>query len=337
MALWAVLSDTQFDEQLSYSSIRPDGISTRLADSIACFDWIVQTALARKCKGLIHLGDVFDSRTTIDVSVLDQVGRAFWRAHDEGLEINLLCGNHDSYLRTPALNSLWPFSGVANVIDEPLTHEGFGFIPWIEDDDVFAEQVRWLAEETKAQYLFAHCMIEGAVPAAVGVGRPIEVLRQKRWKHVILGDVHEPVQLATNVRYCGSPMQWHYGDAGRKRGFLILDDQTGKVEFIENTLSPRFHLLDAVDDGAVRKGDFVRVRTDDPVLSQEIVKSVAKAAPARVESQAVEIADKAPRLPITAKDAHGDVLARYVAHHGLEDVEGLVDLGLEILEEARHE
>lgn len=337
MAKWAIISDTQFDEQLSYATIGDDGLSSRLVDSIRCFDWVIDGALLRKCKGLIHLGDVFDSRTTIDVSVLDQVGRALWRAHDEGLEINLLCGNHDSYLRSPAVNSLWPFSGYANIFDEVCTHESFAFIPWIEDDEVFADQVRRVDQETKAEFLFAHCMVEGAVPAAVGVGRPLEMLRPKRWKHVILGDVHDPVVLAKNVRYCGSPMQWHYGDAGGKRGYLILDDETGQTEFIENEHSPRFHKLEAVDTGKVRKGDFVRVAVEDPEVAREIVKSVAQTAPRRVETLAVEIAETAPRLPVHAKDPHAEVLRRYVDHQGFGEVDGLVELGLEILEEARHE
>lgn len=336
MALWALTSDTQFDEQSSYSMIGPEGISSRLLDSIRCFDWIVDAAITRKCKGLLHLGDVFDSRTAIDVTVLDQVGRAFWRAHDRGLEVILMAGNHDSSLRNATVNSLWPFAGVATIVDEPLVIEQFAFVPWVEDDDVFADGIAYVSANKAAHYLFAHCMIEGAVPAAIGVGRPLSSLNPNRWKQIVLGDVHDPVKLGKNVQYCGSPMQWHYGDAGQKRGFWLLDDKTGALEFIENKISPRFHLLTGVDNGKVRKGDFVRVRTEDPVVSREIVKSVSKSAAQRVDVEAVEIVDTEPRLAIRASDAHEPVLRRFVEYQGMQEVDGLVDLGLEILQEAQH-
>lgn len=333
MAKWALTSDTQFDEQLSHATINSDGLSSRLQDSINCLDWIVSTALARKCEGLIHLGDFYDSRTSIDVSVLDQTGRALFRASDEGLSLCLMVGNHDSKLRCPRINSLWPFAGVASIFDEPMVHRNFAFVPWVEDDDLFAEQVDSLVG--KAEFLFAHCMIEGAVPNVSGA-RLMSTLQPTKWRQVILGDVHDPVQIAKNVRYCGSPMQWHYGDAGRPRGFLILDDATGKIEFIENDFSPRFHLLTEVDQGKVRKGDFVRVRTSDVTVSAEIIKSVAKAEPAYVETEAVEIENVAPRLPIHAKDPQEQVLKRWVEHVGMSEVaDDLIPLGLELLEEAR--
>jgi DNA repair exonuclease SbcCD nuclease subunit len=162
------------------------------------------------------------------------------------------------------------------------------------------------------------------------------MLRPTRWKQVILGDVHDPVQVAKNVRYCGSPMQWHYGDADGKRGFLILDDETMKVEFIENEFSPRFHLLTEVAGEQVRKGDFVRVRTEDADVAREIVKSVQSHYPTRIDVETVEIEGTAPRLAVHAKDQHSEVLRRYIEYQGLGEVPGLVELGVEILEEARH-
>lgn len=338
MSLVCVMSDTQFDEQLSYATIGEDGVSSRLTDAIACFDWIVDTALSRGCKRLIHLGDVFDSRTSIDVSVLDRVGRAFGRAHGLGLEMDLLAGNHDSYLRSSAINSLAPFAGMATIHDLPSTDGRFGFIPWVEDDDVFVEQVQCLVGQKKVEYLFTHCMVEGAVPKALGVGRPLAMLRPERWRQVVLGDVHDPVVVAKNVRYCGSPMQWHYGDAGGKRGFLILDDEKGTIEFVENTLSPRFHLVtEAKEASPVREHDYVRLRVEDPDERVAVRAALDGLQPRQVEEDRVELDMSAPRLSIHARDAHEDILRRFVEHQGFAvDADDLVALGLDLLEEARN-
>lgn len=340
----AIVSDTQFDEQLSYATILATGLSSRLHDSIACFGWVVHEAKLRGCKQLFHLGDVFDSRTTIDVSVLDQVGRAFFAAHDDGMELVLLVGNHDSYLRTPAVNSLWPFAGVATIVDEPMVLGSFALCPWIEDDDAFAKEVNRLANDPKAKFLFSHCMVEGSVPNVPGI-RPLAALMPKRWRQVVLGDVHDPVQVAPNVRYCGSPMQWHYGDAGGTRGFLVLDTASGAIEFVENELSPRFHKLAGfnVDVSEVtggpqgpRGGDFVRITSEIPWVAREIEEELSTRQLRRLESVAVELPDQAPRLDVRVTNPHEEVLRRYVEHVGMGEVDGLVEAGLEILEAVKN-
>jgi bifunctional ADP-heptose synthase (sugar kinase/adenylyltransferase) len=86
----------------------------------------------------------------------------------------------------------------------------------------------------------------------------------------------------------------------------------------------------------VRKGDFVRVRTEDADVAREIVKSVQPHYPTRIDVETVEIEGTAPRLAVHAKDQHSEVLRRYIEYQGLGEVPGLVELGVEILEEARH-
>lgn len=331
----ALTADTQFDQQLNYATIGDDGVSSRLRDSIECFDWIVDEAVKRKCEKLFVLGDIFDSRTTLDLAVIDQVCRVFGRA-SKRIGVVGTVGNHDSYLRSARINSVQMFKGVAEVVETPSVLYGlFAIVPWIEDDDEFAAAVKLLAD-TEAKYLFGHCMIDGAVPG-VAKARSPELLMPKRWKQIVLGDVHEPIVVSKTIRYCGSPMQWHFGDAGRKRGFLVLDTTTGAIEFVENKLSPRFHLLDAVPDPkTVRADDFVRIRVEDVGLATEVAQAVAPSKPQRMESEAVEIEETTVRLGISVHDGRAEVLARYVEHLDLSDAEGLVDVGLEILDEALH-
>ena len=73
-------------------------------------------------------------------------------------------------------------------------------------------------------------------------GFPLAYLQCPKFKQVFLGNVHDPVQLGNNCRYIGSLLQIDYRDAGKKRGFVIYDPQ-GKVEFVENTVSPRYHIV----------------------------------------------------------------------------------------------
>lgn len=336
----AVTADLQFDEQPSRSVLLPTGLSSRLRDSIECFDWIVAEAVKRKCEHLFLLGDIFDNREALRLTVLDQVCRAVQRA-SERLPVTVLVGNHDAALRTPAVNSAQVFSGHATVVEVPTVSGPFALVPWVESETALREQVRELARQTSARFLLGHCMVEGAVPKALGVGRPLEDLMPARWKRILLGDVHDPIELLDGrIQYVGSPMQWHYGDAGGVRGFRVLDTETGATEFVENTFSPRFVVVeDPLLPPKVRERDFVRVRCADPRDALAVAEKLRKLTP-NVESMTVELSDETPRLEVRASDPHAKVLERWVEHVNETDGVGLdvastVALGLEILEEAR--
>lgn len=338
----AITADLQFDEQPSRSVLRPSGLPSRLEDSIACFDWIVDEAEKRGCAHLFMLGDIFDNREALRLTVIDQVCRAAKRA-SERLPLTVMVGNHDAALRTPQINSAQVFSGIARVVEEPVVlHVAdvqLALLPWIEDDEAFRLGVRTLAQAKAARFLFGHCMVEGAVPKASG--RPLVDLMPGRWKRILLGDVHDPVELADGkIQYVGSPMQWHYGDAGGLRGFRVLDTETGETEFVENTFSPRFFTVDGdVLPAGVRSVDFVRIRSADPRVALALAEE-ARAQSANVEALTVELTDEAPRLEVRASDPHDAVLRKWVAHVnetdgvGL-DVDATVAAGMEILEAAK--
>ena len=99
----ALTADLQLQTQPRYSTIASSGATSRLVDFIECLDWIVKEASNQGCDALFILGDLFDSRTVIDVSVIDLACRAFARA-SANLEIHELVGNDHAYLRSPSIN-----------------------------------------------------------------------------------------------------------------------------------------------------------------------------------------------------------------------------------------
>jgi len=328
-------ADLHFDEHASMSSMRPSGLTTRLEDCLACWRWIVKTCVDNKCDRLMVLGDVFASRTSIDLPVIHVVSDAF-REAAEVIGLHIVTGNHDSYLRTPRINSTAMFKGVATVWDEArwATWPGgisLGIVPWTDDADLYAKNVKMVGERT---YLFSHALLEGVT--ASGRGVPKAALRCDYFNRIFLGDVHDPKFIEPNIQYVGAPLQINYGDAGGKRGFFILDTGKNSVEFIENTISPRFHLLTDTKVDNVREGDFVRVKTEDVQEAAEIVAAL-QGKTEWIENEAVEIDDAAPRLDVRSKDQHDVVLQRYIDHMGVKmfDADELLELGLDILAEVK--
>lgn len=328
---WLLTADLQFDSFETYSTQTAGGITSRLQDMIVCWDSMMTLAVKNGCKGIIAVGDIFDSRTTLDLPVLDQVCRAVHRAAEHKLEVHIVAGNHDSYLRSPLINSLQVFKGMAMLWDKAGTDGELGFLPWTEDTDEFKKNARGLAR-LGAKFLFAHVLCQGAVHAAAG-GIAVADLSPELYAGVYLGDVHEPIELTKKVRYIGSPMQLDYGDAGGKRGCRILDTKTGKDTWHENTWSPRFHILTTPAVEGVKQGDFVRIKTDDAEIAAMTRAKLTKLTQ-WVETTYVESTDTKPRVDVRSSQEHREILERYCAFKGIEDAE-LIEVGLELLEKAK--
>lgn len=335
----ALTADLQLQTQPRYSTIASSGLTTRLVDMIECFEWIVDEAIKSKCERLFVMGDVFDSRTVIDVCVIDRACRAF-SAASKRIAIDVIVGNHDAYLRTPKLNSTQMLASCTTVHEGVASTGPFVIVPWTDDQDAYRSSLKRASGIRKRMrgkaFLLSHGMFGNAVPMAKGM--PIEWLLEGKWDGVYLGDVHDPVVLQRDptIRYVGSPMQLHFGDAGGKRGFVVLDTDTGKSRFIENVRSPRFHLLSTLDD--VRKPatdrDFFRVRANDEDVENAILGEVRKL------SQWIEVettgAGTSEGVRIAAAGTLTDEeLLRAYCKHVLVDPDLLVPLGMALLQEAR--
>jgi DNA repair exonuclease SbcCD nuclease subunit len=333
MSTWLLTADLQFDSFENYSTQTTGGITSRLKDMMETWYWMLDEAKSHKCKGIIAVGDIFDSRTVLELPVLDQVCRAVQAASDV-MEVHFVAGNHDSYLRSPAINSLQVFSGKAHIWDKPGSRGTLGFLPWSEDMDWFAKQPKLLSTQG-VEHLFSHVMVRGAVHSAAG-GIPVETLRPDLFKSVWLGDVHEPTQLAPNVAYIGSPMQLDYGDAGGRRGVWIFNDKVPgvKQKWLENKISPRFHILSSPSVEGVRPIDFVRIRTDDAEIAALTMKH-ALTKTSHVETTYVESTDTKPRVDVRSSMEHEELLKKYCAFKGLDDNPELIATGLELLERAK--
>lgn len=331
----AITADLQFDTQARFSTINANGITTRLADSLDCFSWIVNTAVEHGCENLFVIGDLFDSRTQIDVSVIDQVCRAFLTA-SQVIKVYVIVGNHDSYLRTPRLNSLQMLAGVAEVIEEPTLVHGFQCVPWYDDPDVVRETLK---RAKKGDYLLTHATLKGAIPAVADKGLPIEWFkRSKPWKGVFLGDIHDPLVISKKpmIRYVGAPLQIHFGDAGGKRGFVMVDDETdGSNLFVDNDVSPRFHILRSWEDEMpdIAAGDFVRVKADDIDVAVELA-TAARECTSWVEAPAVPDHVVKARLKVGSSATDEEVLRAYATHMCVA-TDALVKEGVKLIELAR--
>jgi len=325
-------ADWQFDTYAGLSTIGVDGVSTRLTDMLDCWRWMTKIAIDQKCERIFVVGDFIDSRTSIDMSVLDRLCRVVHET-SQSVDLCFIVGNHDSYLRTPGINSMQIFLGSGEVIDQPFMMPPFMLMPWTDDNTQLAEDIAQAAEESHCDYLLAHALIDGAVHKSAKT-LPIEALKPRSWKRVLLGDVHAPKD-TDNIHYIGSPMQLDFGDCGGKRGVRILDTETDTLSFVENTVSPRFYkITDSFAVPEVGENDFIWIDAPDHAT---YLKIKAKVEHARiVRSSYSEAPGAPPRIDIRTSHTHGDIITAYLKYRDLPDPGGhLSKLGNELLERAK--
>ena len=79
------------------------------------------------------------------------------------------------------------------------------------------------------------------------------------------GHYHIHQQIAKRAWYVGAPLQHSFRDVGNKCGFMIVEIEgrkVGDIEFIENTFSPKFHVVDVSKDDPRKypATDFIRLK-----------------------------------------------------------------------------
>lgn len=188
-------------------------------------------------KTVIHMGDWFNSRKSINVLSLWQSIEICQLFERNGINLFLIKGNHDQFYK----NQLKPHSllhlgliSYVNIIDEypEIFVDGIYLVPWgasieaIPDDSV----------------LFGHFEIQGFLN---NDNETVENSSYKqsdfsRFKKVYSGHFHTRSKIG-NIHYLGSAFSMDMNDVGDKRGYYVIDiDDIENPTFYEFTKGPKF-------------------------------------------------------------------------------------------------
>ncbi len=195
---------------------------------------------------LIHLGDLFDNRTSIPILVMNKVEKILTDVSDI-LPVHILIGNHDLWNKgTNEVNSVRIFGYINNNIhvhEKTDTINIFGknlvLIPWVEKrSDLIAE-----IDNNPGDYLFCHSDLNGCRMHLNSVAHrnpdKIDVDNFSSYKNVFSGHIHI-TQKNKNFRFIGSLYQMDRNDAGDQKGITVLDLTSDTVHFEPNLFSPVF-------------------------------------------------------------------------------------------------
>lgn len=196
---------------------------------------------------LIHCGDVFDNRQSVNLLVLHEGIKLFEELSKIFVDgIYVIAGNHDVMRKTSndvsSLDSL-KYIPKVNILKEPVIADFATttalFMPWRTND----EEEKECLKEFEAQgcnYLFCHTNIRNLrFDGSRNVEEGLTLTELEKFQRVYSGHIHWG-QHRGNVTMVGNPYQMTRSDAGNEKGWYIIDFASGEETFFENNYSPKF-------------------------------------------------------------------------------------------------
>ena len=199
---------------------------------------------------ILHLGDYYDNRKTINLKALNHNRRIFLdRLRDHNIHMDIIPGNHDVYFKnTIELNSLKELMGhyinEVDILMDPIVRDyggvKFGLVPWICPEN--EKEVLTFLDNCGADVIGGHFELAGfemdkGIVCHTGMDpKPLE-----RFETVLSGHFHTKSSKG-NITYLGSQMEFFWNDAHDPKYFHIYDTETREMTPVQNKVT-LFHKI----------------------------------------------------------------------------------------------
>lgn len=227
---------------------------------------------SKKGDVLIHCGDVFDSRQSINLFVMNFALEIFEELA-KILPVIILLGNHDiAKKNSNEVNSVKVLKWIPNikVCEEPEIITVVGkkllFMPWRANHQ---EEEECLKTHT-ADFLFCHTDVQGLkFNRNTEIQEGISLAMLKQFRKVYSGHIHYS-QSKGNFRMLGCPYPLTRSDINNEKGIWCFDIENESETYFPNNYSPKFirilfeKVLEMEEDEAREhfKNNFVDVLVD---------------------------------------------------------------------------
>jgi DNA repair exonuclease SbcCD nuclease subunit len=182
-------------------------------------------------EAVIHMGDAFDSRKSIDYQSLEWSKRVVFDPL-KNYDVHMIIGNHDTYYKsTNSVNSpgllLQTYSNIKTYSDPTEVNIGglkILFLPWINQENE-AKTLK-LIEKTTSKCAMGHLELQGfRVNRQLIMEHGLESKLFEKFERVYSGHYHTRSNNG-KVFYLGNPYEMYWTDVNDTRGFHIFDTET---------------------------------------------------------------------------------------------------------------
>jgi DNA repair exonuclease SbcCD nuclease subunit len=190
-------------------------------------------------KTVIHMGDAFDSRKSIDYQSLDWSKRVVFDPLKK-YDVHMIIGNHDTYYKnTNSVNSpellLQTYSNIRTYSDPTeISIDGLKILllPWINSEN--EEKTLKMIQKTTSKIAMGHLECQGfRVNRQLVMEHGLDSNIFKNFTKVFSGHYHTRSNNEC-VFYLGNPYEMYWTDVNDTRGFHIFDTETFEHTPINN-------------------------------------------------------------------------------------------------------
>jgi DNA repair exonuclease SbcCD nuclease subunit len=180
---------------------------------------------------VIHMGDAFDSRKSIDFAGLNWTRRVVLEPLSQ-YDVHMITGNHDCYFKNSnKVNSpellLSEYENI-KTYSEPTEIKvgdlGVLLLPWINSEN--SEKSLRMIQNTQCKVAMGHLELNGFAPYKGHImdsGMDPNIFGN--FKKVFSGHYHTRSNNGT-IYYLGNPYEIYWNDVNDTRGFTIFDTET---------------------------------------------------------------------------------------------------------------
>lgn len=187
----------------------------------------------------IHMGDVFDSRKSIDYQSFEWAKRVVFDPLSK-YDVHMITGNHDCYYKnTNNTNSpellLKDYSNIktySSPTEITIDNLKILLLPWICMDN--EEKSLKMIRNTKCKIAMGHLELQGfKISRGLLMDHGLEANIFKNFTKVFSGHYHTRSDNGT-VFYLGNPYEMFWNDVNDTRGFHIFDTETWEHTPVNN-------------------------------------------------------------------------------------------------------
>ncbi len=223
---------------------------------------------------LYHLGDIFDSRSTLNIYGAYKVRALFEDLCEVCQEIRIICGNHDYYSPSENEENINSVEMILSAINthncDFYIHDRFFaensdelFVPWFRYYD-FDELQKRIQNKKR---VFIHNDLMFAITP--------EYKKLFSNYDVYSGHIHTP-KMDGNLHTLGSVFALSFADCNSLRGFYTLPDDGDELTFHPNNVSIRYYRLNNEqifkDISNIKSHDYIELYIDqENILKQTYI------------------------------------------------------------------